>query len=364
MCCMKLDPNTHRGQVILAVVIRAALAKRAVDLKEEAAGQDQPAPGVTARIVERTPHMDVSPQPPLRPGMAFTVRVYVDREKARPGEDTETVAVEDGARVQVRLVVTPHFAVKSSPVDWIEIRGTQDRSEAPAFHLRVKSADKLRGHKPKANVPPPAIIALFFHNGRPSGKVSRKIDIMDFAAITPPPGAAPEATLESTPPPAPMIAIDPAAIPADLNVTVAEIDGSGGLHFSCTVQTDLLDDYRQGAEGPWPFKQGTDVIVRSYMDQFTRKKSPLATGLELRGAGLKFFEAAPKVFKKALWALIDAKKPLKSISIVSQEPYFPWELIIPCRDNERRDPLGVEFSIGRWVDRNVVSGRQQNSPGR
>ena len=202
MCCMKLDPNTHRGQVILAVVIRAALAKRAVDLKEEAAGQDQPAPGVTARIVERTPHMDVSPQPPLRPGMAFTVRVYVDREKARPGEDTETVAVEDGARVQVRLVVTPHFAVKSSPVDWIEIRGTQDRSEAPAFHLRVKSADKLRGHKPKANVPPPAIIALFFHNGRPSGKVSRKIDIMDFAAITPPPGAAPEATLESTPPPA------------------------------------------------------------------------------------------------------------------------------------------------------------------
>jgi hypothetical protein len=100
----------------------------------------------------------------------------------------------------------------------------------------------------------------------------------------------------------------------------------------CTVHTSLLPEYESGKDEPWSFDQRTDAIVRGYMNQFTQKKTPQSIIAELRGAGIKFFEAAPSVFKDAFWALIDLKKPFKTISIVSQEPFVPWELMIPSRD--------------------------------
>jgi CHAT domain-containing protein len=55
---------------------------------------------------------------------------------------------------------------------------------------------------------------------------------------------------------------------------------------------------------------------------------------------------------------------LRTIYIVSSEPYFPWELIVPYRtdkngDYEERDPLGVEFALGRWVHAQHASPPQE-----
>jgi hypothetical protein len=80
----------------------------------------------------------------------------------------------------------------------------------------------------------------------------------------------------------------------------------------------------------------------------------------LKGAGRKLFKVAPKLFRDAFWELMDSKIAVKNIAIVSEEPFIPWELMIPHRSSDKdRDPLGVEFCIGRWTSTDLKSPRQE-----
>ena len=88
---------------------------------------------------------------------------------------------------------------------------------------------------------------------------------------------------------------------------------------------------------------------------------------KLRGAGKELFKVSPDHFKDAFWKLIDSQVKLTTIAVVSDEPFVPWELMIPCRGSEPglapeiRDPLGVEFQVGRMTRRSHVSGTQKIS---
>jgi CHAT domain-containing protein len=88
----------------------------------------------------------------------------------------------------------------------------------------------------------------------------------------------------------------------------------------------------------------------------------------MRGAGFQLFEAAPEVFKEAFWALVDNKKPLRSIYILSEEPHIPWEVMIPNRPppvgKDWEFPLGAEYLVGRWTKKNFTSPRQRIALGK
>ena len=101
------------------------------------------------------------------------------------------------------------------------------------------------------------------------------------------------------------------------------------------------------------------------MNEFTAKSSKAGARIAaLRGAGIQLFAAAPTIFQKAFWEMIDKGKLFKDIAIVSEELYIPWELMIPSRTRadgttERRKPLGLEFRIGRWTTPDMVKPRQK-----
>jgi hypothetical protein len=75
--------------------------------------------------------------------------------------------------------------------------------------------------------------------------------------------------------------------------------------------------------------------------------------------------AAPALFQEALWKLLDSSAKLTTIAIVSDEPFVLWELMIPQREvgqglpPDIRDPLRVEFRVGRMTRRSHVAGAQK-----
>src|SRR5262249_52218866 len=315
-------------------------------------------PGQTGDLVRRTPHMDLDWRPfadlnspdPIRPGLEpirFKVLVYLDTDQARSGEDAIDVVVPDRTHVAVLLLASEHFTVDANPRYSIFTNKNEKRTDTARFYLSIKPADKL----PTAS--PPSIIALFFHDGRPVGKVSRSPVIAGVA--TAPPSAA-SARLEIE-----------AAQAADLVITIVESDAHDGRQFFCTVRTPLLDDFAREVSEPWNLPSVTQALVRAYMDRFTARN--LSSGqliAELKGAGIQLFQASPKIFQKAFWQLVDSGKSFGDIAIVSEEPFIPWELMIPCRVRDGRtqkwdEPLGVKFRIGRWIAGDIVSPRQKIS---
>jgi hypothetical protein len=149
--------------------------------------------------------------------------------------------------------------------------------------------------------------------------------------------------------------------PYDLMISIIDTGENDGRHFRLMVdspptgkQVDVL----------WTLSDKTDQIVRNYMNRFVAKGLKPTTRLaELKGAGVQLFAATPKEFQQLFWELIDAGKLPKTIMVVSDEPYLPWELMVPRRTVagklEARSPLGVEFCVGRWVRMDYTSAPQQ-----
>jgi hypothetical protein len=290
-------------------------------------------------VVRRTPHMDVS-QERLQPGTRFEISVYADRAEPRPHEVSSDILVAAGATVEVHLVVSEHFSVEGPAVTRMTITDAERSDAERRFTVMVRPANQLRVEVV------PSLIALFFHNGRPSGNVTRTVEI-DGVAHQP---------LDARPE---RIETDDGA-PADLTVIITSAAINDGRQFFCTVRSPLLEKYQTGVTGPWNLPQTAEEIVYSYMERFTADAITSSMLLaELQGAGRQLFDAAPEVFRQALWDFIDAGAGLRTIAIVTQEPYMPWELMIPYRRKggqlQKRDALGTDFLIGRWLSAAGVS---------
>ena len=113
-----------------------------------------------------------------------------------------------------------------------------------------------------------------------------------------------------------------------------------------------------GSFHEWHLPSGTATFVGALMEQFVTATTPQEARHSLLGAGHLLWEAAPQALKDAYWLLVDQKLPFETIAIVSEEPYFPWELSRPFRVKEARAALGVDYAVGRSINAQFLSAPQ------
>ena len=306
-------------------------------------------PPIPARAVEpvirRTPHLEAPDEVAAERGHTFAVAVWTDRAPARSVEESEDVVVEAPPEVtsiefHVTLSATPHVRVRGDATKRLTIDRREDDSDRVPFTLEVVD--------PQAEGPL-GVVVQFLRDGRPNGRVGRRWSWPDGRTIPAEEDLTPTRTHLTD------------CVP---DLTVSIVDPSGmGTEFTCSVQAPSLPGY-ENPTAPVPWGPGADVegFVSSKLSALvTRTNDEAARRLTLLDAGRAFWNAAPKPFQKALWALVDERERTGAtgrarIFVASDEPILPWEIMLPSRlgddgftEVDRAAPLGVEFALGRWV---------------
>jgi hypothetical protein len=156
--------------------------------------------------------------------------------------------------------------------------------------------------------------------------------------------------LRNTPPA--VLKVDYFAQPPDLTIEITDpTRNRRALNYR--VLSPHLQNNGLGDPGVWHLPDETRSLVAGFLAEFVKPGVPAqARLLSLRGAGRQLWQIVPGPVKDIFWRLLDADK-LKTIFINSEEPYIPWELMIPTRykngELKQRHPLGAEFAIGRWI---------------
>ena len=338
-----------------AVLIKAPGEAGAVEEKSEKAASDlMDESGASPLVhVRRTPHLGLAEDLHLKPKDTLEIPVYLDTKAATKGQlvDDLSITVPENMRtitLDVHLLTSQHLKILSSSNLPLVFDRMEDESKPVTFEVQVLDSEALLAIQDETFDPRRAFVcAAFYYNGRPSGKVTAilSIDLPAHRVQEPPP-------IEPSGPPTDFFHADVSAHSPEFLVNVIDVE-KDGRNFKVMLQSPLL-----GGSTPWEdWKLATvsKEIVLTHLRNFTTAvKGQRAMVDRLQGAGARFFDAAPEIFKNTLWRLIDEGRPPARITIVSEEPYIPWELMVPHRDKKYREALGVEFVVGRWTtDRNT-----------
>ena len=320
--------------------------------------------------IARTPHMDINTHEPVETGSEFQIEIYADQQTSKPGETAKEIFVDiprniNEISLNVWLVTSQHFEVIQEPAEMLRLEREKPKSNTLVFTLRCRDADTLELLKEElVDQDSGSITACFAHYGQPCGKVSRKVAIKFTNPIEKkiPGGGRTARKMNNPESPAlssqgDMLKIQLSEQMADMIVQIiAEENSTSGHRFQCHITSAFGE-----ASSTWATREPTAALVETLFANFTaagKGKGQLKAAL--RGAGIEMFEASPKLFQETFWRLIDHNMPPKTIQIVTDEPNFLWELMIPKRNGEEWEmPLGVEFIIARWVTGYGTSPSQQ-----
>jgi hypothetical protein len=313
-------------------------------------------------VLRRTPHLDFDPDGPLDPDSRVRVRVYADRKAARADEESDDIVIAlpphlERIELDTHLLVSHQLEVIGPAVRKLVIETARDASSDAIFQVQVRSRDEILAlARDLPTVDRASVSAVFNYFGRPSGRVTRVVELA-LDSRNPIPLNVQERIAIAA------LSVEVDAQRPDLLVHVHAQQINNGRQFKCLVSTPLID----AAEGEhwedWNLPDVAETIVRGYMESFVDDAaSELDRLSSLKGAGLELFDAAPASFRRLYWKLVDAGHAPQTIAVVSDEPYIPWELMIPHRRlggrSDIREPLGVACAIGRWLPRDGCSAPQ------
>lgn len=259
----------------------------------------------------------------------IVVTVFLDQSDFRKGETGLSVLATPGTILQAHISTSDHFAIEGLSHRSFAVQLSTRTIVFPSFSLKkTANAETKPGQ--------PFICAFFTVEGEFRGTVTRAVDLDGRPLSNRSFGEAVNLFAET-------------GKLADLSVLVTQT----GEGYSCHVMSPHLEDFRNGKSMTWQLHGNSEDIVTGYMERFTAPNTkPRQLIAELRGAGKMLFNATPEVFRQAYWQLVNDKLPLDTIAVVSQEPFIPWELMVPTEGPNGEDhnlPLGAQYSVGRWV---------------
>ncbi len=325
--------------------------QRAADLGMAIPAAATPPEPVGEPVIRRTPHLDVPDSIPTTPGSLIEVVVRTDRHPFKEAEEGADVVIEAPPEVteielDVQLSVSDHFEVEGEDTMRLSVRRDEDDSEPVRFSLRVSERPPERTA---------GICALFTYRRRPCGHVIRA---WRWSNTSP---QAPTAPAHTALPASLPVHVD--TVPPDV-VAYITAPVNDGTRFRCAVETTLVPGFAKPKPKKFGLREKAPAMIARLLGPLSDDSLDAIDRREaLAEAGYELWEAAPPVFKKAIWKLADDGHLGCSIFIASAEPSLPWELMIPTRqDGKEPDelrPLGVEFAIGRWSRGDAASPPQR-----
>jgi hypothetical protein len=304
-------------------------------------------PQLPAKTVECTPQLEIRRE--LQPKV-YQMAVWVDQQSAAPGADVQTieVTVPQSTRsfdLDVWLDRSSHFDLKTDGPPTLTVDADKGVSDPLNCTVTVLHTAHDR---------PMYVSAFFRYQGRPCGKITRFFEfrngVLTPTKIAAPPKSEGEVVLPLSDAP-PSVSVNTVAQPADIRVEVLKTEANDGRQFTLKCHTP------QGNwEGPWNLPQVSKELVNTYMKAFMASQNQ-ARIASLKGAGMDFWKALPSNAQKILWDALEAGA--RTMSVVSEEPYIPWELMVPYRKvQDPRKPLGIDLLLGRWVTGDYTAAAQ------
>ena len=304
------------------------------------------------RTVECTPQVEI--RKILDSGKSYGMTVFVNQGSTPTGAEVQKLKIKVPQNlkqfpVDVWLDCSSHFSVEdTSNPPRISVNTETGISDEMEFTLRVL--------KPPDDHPM-FISAFFRYYERPCGKITRYLEMAngnlrwkEFVPLVPTKG---EVVLPNADAP-PSVVVETGAAPAEIRIEVLRIlkpELDDGRHFNLKCYTP------QGKWADvWTLPEITRDLVNTFMKKFMSAKGN-ARIASLKGAGLDFWDKVPTEVRDLIWNALE--KGARTMSVISEEPYIPWELMVPYRIlGNPRKPLGVELQLGRWITGNYKSAPQ------
>jgi hypothetical protein len=304
-------------------------------------------------IVERIPHMDMDSTPIEG---RYQVFVFANDTPPDPGSEVKPLRVKVPKHIRqftvnVTFVCSPHFRVDGPHEGQLVFTKSEPKSTRASFFAMVHDLQ---------NPGPLFFMALFRYEGRPSGKITRFLEYNSQAQRLSWKDSRPDAkdpdsngiTLPNDVPTS-NVAVDFQAKPSDIRIEVLKQTGTNdGRSFKLSCFTPAGN-----WKGPWNLPIDSEALVRKHLDRFDQAQGEQGIA-RIQSAGIEFWNS---VTPEAQACLLEAFKnhKIKTISVLSEEPFIPWELMIPVPTGTLPvDCLGVTYSLGRWITGDFRSASQ------
>lgn len=274
---------------------------------------------------------------PVQAGQPISISVDllledIDRDTQAPGGVRIENLAADWQEIEV-LVELQCAAIRfDSPVASVTVK--RNAPSIPARFRGTVAADAGRD--------PFDTFAVFSHGGRVCGLARRRLS----------PTSGPSEQRPATPA-EPGVVVDRQAEAPALTVKILRLKESapGQLTWTLSVAPGLAIPRMPG--------KLFDTIdlgrhTRDYAEQLLARCAEMLPGEHVdkfRGIGEDLWKRAPNCFHLAYWAMRDALGPEFPIQLVTNDPFVPWELMRPYRDDESESAeiLALAHPIARWI---------------